>query len=66
MEIKIELLKLKKRQVDLIAELQKLGHKVTPADLSSYLSGALKTPKAEAVIEDSERIIEKWKTEGKL
>lgn len=64
MEIKLELIKLGKRQKDVVFELQKLGYKVSPADMSSILSGYLKTPKAEKIIEESEKIIEKWKEDS--
>lgn len=64
MEIKIELMRLKKTQKDLITELQSNGIKVTPAEISNSLSGVLKTEKAEMLISESERIIEKWKEEN--
>ena len=64
LEIKIELLKLGKKQSDLLPELRKLGHKVCPADISSYLSGNIQTPKSKLVLEDAEKIIAKWGEEN--
>jgi len=63
LEIKIELLKLNKRQADLAAELRKNGYKVSPQDISSYLSGAIQTPKSKLVLEEAEKIIAKWWSE---
>lgn len=64
MEIKIELMKLNKKQRDLVSELQKLGYKVGPADMSAAINGYLNTPKGEKIIEESEKIIERWKSEN--
>ena len=61
MEIKIELLKLGKRQKDLIAELRGRGFKVSPSDFSCMVNGYLQTPKAEKVLAESEVIINEWK-----
>lgn len=63
MEIKIELMRLKKTQKDLITELQNSGIRVTPCEMSNSLNGVLKTDKAETLINESEKIIEKWKCE---
>lgn len=60
MEIKIELIRLGKRQTDLIPELRKLGHKVSAPEMSAFISGSIKTPKSKAVLEDAEKIIAKW------
>lgn len=64
MEIKIELIKLGKTQRNLIMELQKLGYKISPGDMSAIISGALNTPKAKSVLEDTEKIINKWKEDS--
>lgn len=63
MELKIELVKLGKRQTDLISELRERGYKINPPDISAYLSGYIVTPKSQEVLNECERIIEKWKTE---
>ena len=57
-------MKLGKKQVDLIPELRKLGHKVCPAEMSAFLSGSLQTPKSKAILEDAEKIIEEWGKEN--
>lgn len=44
-DIKIKLFQLEKKQSDLLRELNKRGQKVAPAELSSFISGALQTPK---------------------
>lgn len=59
MEIKIELLKLEKRQVDLVNELKKRGITTTPQEMSSALRG-LPRPKFEQIRKESEKIIEEW------
>ena len=62
MEIKIELLKLGKRQVDLVPELKKRGITTNPPELSNALRG-LPRPKFEQIREESMKIIEEWQKE---
>lgn len=63
MELKIELVKLGKRQIDLVSELRERGYKINPPDISAYISGYIVTPKSQEVLKECERIIEKWKVE---
>lgn len=65
MELKIELMKLGKRQKDLIPELREKGYKVNPGDMSAYLSGYIVTPKSQEVLKECENIIERWKADEK-
>lgn len=63
MELKIELMKLKKTQKDLIAELQNNGIKVTPAEMSIAINGIMNTPKGKMLVTETEKIIERWKVD---
>lgn len=65
MELKIELVKLGKRQIDLISELRERGYKINPPDISAYLSGYIVTPKSQEVLKECENIIEGWKADEK-
>lgn len=60
MEYKIELLKLGKKQVDLIREISARGIRVDQSELSLALSG-LKRPKYDLIRDEAEKIIEEWK-----
>lgn len=59
-DIKIKLFQLEKKQSDLLRELNKRGQKVAPAELSSFISGALQTPKSETVLKMSREILKEW------
>lgn len=60
MELKIELMKLGKKQVDVAAELNKRGIHVTMPELSSALAGRPR-PKYDIIRETTAEIIEEWK-----
>ena len=62
MNIKVELMALNKRQLDLILELNRrsLGYTVTTTDVSCALKG-LQRPKYDKIRSDSETIINEWK-----
>ena len=62
MNIKVELLNLNKRQIDLIIEINKrnLGYTVSTSDMSFALKG-LPRPKYDRIRADSENIINEWK-----
>lgn len=62
MNIKISLLELGKRQIDLIPELTKRGININACDLSRALNdNVYHSPKLKRVREFSEEIIEDWK-----
>ena len=62
MNIKISLMELGKKQIDLIPELTKRGINISPCDLSRALNdNVYHTPKLKKVREFSEEIIEDWK-----
>lgn len=62
MNIKISLMELGKKQIDLIPELTKRGINISPCDLSRALNdNVYHTPKLKKVREFSEEIIEGWK-----
>lgn len=66
MNIKISLLELSKKQIDLIPELMKRGININACDLSRALNdNVYHTPKMQKVREISEEIIEAWKSEVK-
>jgi len=66
MNIKISLLELGKKQIDLIPELMARGVSISIADLSRSLNDNVPhTPKMQKVREISEEIIEAWKSEVK-
>lgn len=62
--IKIELLKLGKKQIDLLAALREKGFpKLYETQLSLYLSGRDVSPQGKAVLQLSKDIINEWKAE---
>lgn len=62
MEYRLELMKLGKKQVDLVKTINSrdLGYSVTVTEMSMALSG-LARPKLEKIRHDSEKIIDEWK-----
>lgn len=62
MEYRLELMKLGKKQVDLVKTINSrdLGYQVTVTEMSMALSG-LARPKLERIRQDSEKIIGEWK-----
>lgn len=60
MNIKIELIKLNKKQNDLVIALNDRGFKATPAFVSTVISGALDTPKAQDARAAISEIIQEW------
>lgn len=60
MEIKVELLRLNKKQQDLIIELNKRGLKCSQQEVSCALRG-LPRPKFDSIRQKSEEIIDEWK-----
>lgn len=59
-DIKIKLFELGKKQVDLLRELRNRGQKVSPQELSFFISGTLRTPKSEVVLKMSRDILKEW------
>lgn len=60
MELKIELMRLNRSQLDLVAELNKHGLKCTQQEVSLSMKG-LPRPKFDRIREESEKIINEWK-----
>lgn len=61
MNIKIRLLELGKKQVDLVTEIRKRGYpKLDPTMLSRYIDGRDITPQAKAVLGICEDILDEW------
>ena len=65
MSIKIRLLELNKRQVDLLHELRKRGCIIQPSELSAFICGKLTTAKAETVLAMCEDILKEWEYNAK-
>ena len=60
-EIKHRLLELGKKQVDLLGELRRRGHeRVSPQELSCFISGVVQTPKSTAVLKSVLDILSDW------
>lgn len=59
-DIKIKLFELGKKQSDLLREINSRGQKVGPAELSSFISGTLRTPKSEVVLKMARDILKEW------
>lgn len=62
-EIRITLIQLGKKQIDLIHELKKKAVTVTPSEMSGFLNGVYQTPKAKMVMEMVYQIIKEWECE---
>ena len=61
MNIKIRLLELGKKQVDLVDELRKHGFpKLGPSLLSRYINGRHVTPQAHSVMDMCDKILTEW------
>lgn len=65
-EIKLRLMQLDKKQVDLLAELRRRGYtNMCQPTLSKYIRGHEVTPQARAVRELSYQILDEWESEEK-
>lgn len=63
-DIKIKLLRIDKKQVDLLNEIRKRGYPtLSPQSLSSYISGYLVSPQADAVLKIARDILKEWENE---
>lgn len=63
MNIKIKLLELNKKQVDLLNEVRKRGYpKLDPSVLSKYINGRAVTPQSKIVLALCENILAEWST----
>lgn len=59
-EAKARLIKLKKRQADLVLELRKQGIKATPTEVSQSMNGHNVFPKAELIRSGITKILDDW------
>ena len=64
-DLKIRIMRLGKKQNDLIKPLKEKGVIATPADLSNSLRGYLQTPKAHLILSLSNEIVSEWETAQK-
>lgn len=62
-DIKIKLFELGKKQVDLLRELRNRGQKVSPQELSCFISGVVQTPKSETVLNIARDILKEWEAQ---
>lgn len=61
MSIKVRLLKLNKRQVDLLDEIRKRGYpKLDQSVLSRYVNGRVISPQSQSVLAICEKILNEW------
>lgn len=64
--IKLKLLEVNKKQVDLLAELRKRGYSnMCPPYLSNIINGVEQTPNAQTVRDLIYQILDEWKSEVK-
>ncbi len=63
-KIKIRLMELGKKQVDLIPELAKMGIKTEPAELSNALSGRYQKPKLDKILSACNVIVTEWENQN--
>ena len=66
-EIRIRLMKLGRKQVDLIPELKKCDDikKISPSELSNALKGLSQSPKSQKILSLSNEIVSRWEKERK-
>lgn len=62
-KIKIRLMELGKKQVELIPELAKMGIKTEPAELSNALSGRYQKPKLDKILSACNVIVTEWENQ---
>lgn len=62
-DIKLRLMRIGKRQVDLIPELRKRGLKANPSDVSQALSGILRSVKSENILFIAKQLTNEWERE---
>ena len=65
-DIKISLIELEKKQVDLIPELELRGIKTVPTELCTALSEEVHPPKRQAIWDATEQIISEWKQAAQI
>lgn len=62
-KIKVRLVELGKKQVDLIPELAKKGLKVNPTELSLAIGGKNQQPKMGDILSAANEIVSRWEQE---
>lgn len=63
-QVKVKLLELEKKQVDLLMELRKRGYpRLQQPQLNAYINGAVTTPQAQAVMRIVDDILDEWENE---
>lgn len=62
--IKMKLLELGRKQVDLISELERRGIQTNPAELSNSINGNLNTPKGAKIRQECLYILDEWGKRG--
>lgn len=63
-DLKIRLIRIRKRQTDLYEELKKNGLKVFTSELSAAINGKLVSPKADKILSLSNEIVTEWENES--
>lgn len=60
----VRLVKLRKKQVDIIRELKKRHIKVAESEFSRFINGIESTPKSELVLSEADKIVTEWEQEA--
>lgn len=63
--VKVRLFFLGKTQRQVVAELNRRGHKIDASDFGKAISGKIKYPYAEKALREAEAIISQWENEHK-
>ena len=62
-DLKLRLVKINKKQVDIIKELAEQGIVVAPADLSGAIAGYRTGAKVDFILAEADRIVRRWENE---
>ncbi len=65
MNIKMRLLALNKKQIDLVAELRERGVAIADTQISTYINHPSPAPKCQQVLNEIEKILKSWEKKGK-
>ena len=65
MNIKMRLLALNKKQIDLVAELRKRGVVIHDTQISTYINHPSPAPKCQQILNEVEKILKDWEKGAK-
>lgn len=61
--LKVRIMLLDKKYVDIIKELRRRNHKITQPQFSMIINGITQGPKADLIISETEKIVDEWEGE---